>query len=340
MGLRDIIRRAFPPRPPRPHLPPPPPLPKPPLPPVADIPKVVLGPGASTVIEVVEGKPVVVAAREAIAAQLTPAVLGADVKAYIENLKRDVALSIGRQIGGKAAEDFVADFFRVTHPLPDQDKATLLLAVQKFIRTGDMNYLVPLGILAAGEIASARNLVAPRSKAIPSGVISIMPQLVQDSARKSSYLSLSEVPGKLNLPAFAINELHRATAITLVDVIVFERVPSTQTMADRHLWAHELRHILQYETWGLTDFATRYMAEETGFHSARPAGGGPWVNAVEVEAIAFACKSFPVDNPGYGGHRRICSKTHSKPRRGKLSADFGGAESPVGEALSARHSRH
>jgi Domain of unknown function (DUF4157) len=287
--LKDAIRKG-------------PPLPDgkvPPAPPATDIAKVLRGPGASIVIGVLDGKSVDEAARDAIAAQLTPAVVGGDVEAYIENLKRDVVVSIGGQIGGKCAEDFVADFFRVTHPLTDQDKATMLLGVQKFIRTGNKNYLLPLAILAAGEIASARNLVAPKSKAIPSEVISRMPQLVQDIARKSSYLSESDVPGKLNLPAFALNEFNQATAITLVDMIVFKKVPfPIQSTGDLHLWAHELRHALQYETWGLPDFATRYMAEQTGFHSARP--GKAWVNAVEVEAIAFACKSFPVDDPGYG----------------------------------------
>ena len=37
-----------------------------------------------------------------------------------------------------------------------------------------------------------------------------------------------------------------------------------------------------------------------------------------------------------GGHRRICSKTHSKRHRGTLSGDFGGAEIHAGAALWAK----
>ena len=40
------------------------------------------------------------------------------------------------------------------------------------------------------------------------------------------------------------------------------------------------------------------------------------------------------------GHRRICSKMHSKPLRGMLSADFGVAESPVEAARSAKRNPH
>jgi hypothetical protein len=40
------------------------------------------------------------------------------------------------------------------------------------------------------------------------------------------------------------------------------------------------------------------------------------------------------------GHRRICSKTHSKRHRGMLSGDFGGAESHAGAALWAKCNHH
>jgi hypothetical protein len=49
-------------------------------------------------------------------------------------------------------------------------------------------------------------------------------------------------------------------AITLKDIIVFR--DKAQAEADRVLWAHELVHVLQYETLGVDGFAKEYL--ETG----------------------------------------------------------------------------
>ena len=49
-------------------------------------------------------------------------------------------------------------------------------------------------------------------------------------------------------------------AITLNDIIVFRDKAQAET--DRVLWAHELVHVLQYETLGVAGFANEYL--ETG----------------------------------------------------------------------------
>lgn len=45
-------------------------------------------------------------------------------------------------------------------------------------------------------------------------------------------------------------------AVTLVDVIVFRNAEDARDNVA--LWAHELKHVQQYQEWGVEDFAVRY----------------------------------------------------------------------------------
>ena len=48
-------------------------------------------------------------------------------------------------------------------------------------------------------------------------------------------------------------------AVTLVDIIVF-RNPD-DALNNVALWAHELKHVQQYQQWGVSEFATRYTRD-------------------------------------------------------------------------------
>lgn len=48
-------------------------------------------------------------------------------------------------------------------------------------------------------------------------------------------------------------------AVTLVDVIVFRNARDAQDNVA--LWAHELKHVQQYQQWGVDGFATRYTRD-------------------------------------------------------------------------------
>lgn len=48
-------------------------------------------------------------------------------------------------------------------------------------------------------------------------------------------------------------------AVTLVDVIVFRNAEDAHDNVA--LWAHELKHVQQYQQWGVDDFATRYTRD-------------------------------------------------------------------------------
>lgn len=48
-------------------------------------------------------------------------------------------------------------------------------------------------------------------------------------------------------------------AVTLEHVIVFDR--ERDALEDAALWAHELKHVMQYAEWGLEGFASRYLED-------------------------------------------------------------------------------
>lgn len=62
-------------------------------------------------------------------------------------------------------------------------------------------------------------------------------------------------------------------AVTLVDVIVFRH--EADALGNVALWAHELKHVEQYQQWGVAEFAARYTRD---------------FNAVEAPAYAIQLK--------------------------------------------------
>ena len=250
---------------------------------------------AKAAIEVVKGKPIDKALKDAIAERLGAPIAVAEAAGVIQTVTKDLGVQLVANIGGQKAGDVLADFDRVIQPFPPEDQAATLRGIQDFIKTGDLNSLNPISILTAGEISDARNNLVSHSKPIEEAVINVMPDAVRAVARNCMYLAISDVPGDLNLPKFAIDHLNQAQAITLIDVIVFKSIPDIGTLDGRYVWAHELWHAHQYQLWGVQAFSQKYIVEQIGFHSS-----GWKVNAVEVEAIAFGCRNFFVNDPGYG----------------------------------------
>lgn len=55
--------------------------------------------------------------------------------------------------------------------------------------------------------------------------------------------------------------LSNARAVTIDRVIVFR---DREIAADPVIWAHELAHARQYQTWGVPEFARRYLRDRAG----------------------------------------------------------------------------
>ena len=60
----------------------------------------------------------------------------------------------------------------------------------------------------------------------------------------------------ITIPGLAMSYGH-VDAVTLGDVVLFRDDNAAHT--NSKLWAHELTHVMQYERWGIDDFATRYL---------------------------------------------------------------------------------
>ena len=67
-----------------------------------------------------------------------------------------------------------------------------------------------------------------------------------------------ETGDDLSLPQNVIRFGH-VPAMTLDDVVVFQE--RRAALEDPKLWAHELKHVMQFEEWGIDGFARRYLAD-------------------------------------------------------------------------------
>jgi uncharacterized protein DUF4157 len=104
-------------------------------------------------------------------------------------------------------------------------------------------------IEAERDAAKAQG-VEPIPAAIRAALEGYVPKRVLDRVRWRQGAS------ELSLPQNMIRFGH-ASAVTLDDVIVFE--PGTTAVEDPRFWAHELKHVMQFDDWGIAGFAARYL---------------------------------------------------------------------------------
>jgi Domain of unknown function (DUF4157) len=78
--------------------------------------------------------------------------------------------------------------------------------------------------------------------------------------------------GELNL-ANNIIRFGQATAVTLIDVIIFKG-PSEAVCPS--LWAHEMKHVQQFDEWGVHSFAVQYAQSSNGVENPAYATEGQY----------------------------------------------------------------
>jgi len=234
------------------------------------------------------------ALQDTVRASINPFRSAGDAVAEVDRLTQELSVSLVKTIGGEKAAVIMADLNYISHAVADPALAVAVLSsVDKFIDTGDMQYLSPLNIYAVREIDQARARMWNAAHEIPPGVIAALPLPVRKLTAKVRWILESEIPGDLHLPAFALRRGSR-DAITLENLIVFRIAPGFQSEDDQFLWTHELFHTSQYRSLGIVEFTRRYLANEFGF---RPPGAG--ANPLEVQADLFACRYFPNGHPYY-----------------------------------------
>jgi hypothetical protein len=107
-------------------------------------------------------------------------------------------------------------------------------------------------IQSARETAIA-NGVKPMPPRIHSALLGFFPDAVLRKVRFASGHT-----DAITIPGLAMEYGH-VDAITLNDVILFRDDHAARD--DAKLWAHELTHVMQYERWGVDEFAIRYLRD-------------------------------------------------------------------------------
>ena len=251
--------------------------------------KIIVPPGVDAAVKIAQGAPVVDAIKKDITAPATVAVdVAAAAASAVNTVDQKITQleqTLAEKIGGDRAQSLFLDLRR-TNSLVDTNGVTQ--SVQKFVETLDPGYLDPLVGQLAAEIQRARDTFWEAAAPIPDDVVASMPVALRNLAGTSRCI-LASATNNLSLPAFAIEHLARATAITMIDVIFFKVIPTVETVDERFYWAHELTHVQQYRDLGLMEFAKRYVHE-----SIR---GG--LVSLEEAADKNACRAFPGGHPYY-----------------------------------------
>jgi hypothetical protein len=148
------------------------------------------------------------------------------------------------------------------------------------IAQGDLNANRLVAVPLAAAIRAAENQFAPSAKSVPDNVKAALspfyPKAILDNARYAiSSISLA-IPDLVNQAQKTFEGADNA--VTVGNIMVFRRDPGTSF----HWWAHELGHVEQYSSWGIDDFAFRYV---TSCHS------------VEAAAEARAQTAVPFGGP-------------------------------------------
>ncbi|MBV6821882.1 DUF4157 domain-containing protein [Pseudomonas sp. PD9R] len=139
----------------------------------------------------------------------------------------------------------------------------------------DVCICLPDGLYQIAAPALALWLTQARAEAATTDIQPIPPHLREQLLRwyEPSVLDAARYKvsdnGQLNA-ATAILQNPDVGAVTLIDIILFRDAQTAEQNVA--LWAHELKHVQQYQEWGVEGFAQRYTQD---------------FNAVEAPAYAI-----------------------------------------------------
>jgi hypothetical protein len=123
---------------------------------------------------------------------------------------------------------------------------------------------IPPSLLERGSGLLAELIRSAREGAIANGVRPMPPQIHRTLLGYFPEAMLRKVrhgsghADAVTVPGLAMTYGH-IDAVTLIDVILFRDDDAARS--DTKLWAHELTHVMQYERWGVEEFATRYLQD-------------------------------------------------------------------------------
>ncbi|HEX2943596.1 MAG TPA: hypothetical protein VHO91_21250 [Rhodopila sp.] len=116
-----------------------------------------------------------------------------------------------------------------------------------------------------------QHVIAEGVRPVPGTICRAMQGYFPDALLRKCRFSVGEA-GPLKLPAFRLS-YGSAVLVALGDVVIFGSDHAAHT--DLKLWAQALTHVMQYQRWGLDEYASRFVRDR---------------GAIEKEAAANALR--------------------------------------------------
>ncbi|MER9313522.1 DUF4157 domain-containing protein [Mesorhizobium australicum] len=148
-------------------------------------------------------------------------------------------------------------------------------------------------------IIQSRNDAINGAQPMPDSIKRYMQGWYSDAQMANVYYKIGD-SGSFNLANNSIR-YGEAEAVTLIDVIVFR---DADTANDLAVWAHELKHITQYQDWGVHSFAVQYMRSWNSVEDPAYQVGNQYAGAFNSAANQFSNAAQQIPNqPQYS---QIC----------------------------------
>jgi len=180
----------------------------------------------------------------------------------VQNVPVDLVADSARMIGGKPGA-IIGDALTLGQQVENVSGYTAVLAVGNTLQGKNPLEANPLSLALAAALQSAYDQHKSKAKPIPQEVRAILKNYYPASVLANAKYVVGDphlaLPDVINAGAVEVFGAH-AYAVTINDIIVFSEVPNFQG-GIRH-WAHELKHVEQYERLGgIQSFAYEYLAK-------------------------------------------------------------------------------
>lgn len=172
---------------------------------------------------------------------------------------------------------------------------TLLLTLAAAAQTAPPATLGPwaqqLGALAAAQLQveldhAYRHHIGnslPLPPEVQQFLRGLLPDDIIDDARYTVSLDAPTLPDLLNRGNRELLGLDHAVSVR--NLVIFSRQPTFASAGDARWWAHELGHHLQYQRWGLEEFARRYVTDFAALEQEAERFGAAARNKWQQQAV-------------------------------------------------------
>jgi hypothetical protein len=178
----------------------------------------------------------------------------------ITNTARTVAASANNAAGDLVSQ-VAGDKARIVYDIvtgPDriQREFTFTATQQAASLLQGQDPLISIAMPLAAALRDAHSQYGGQAQPIPDEVKTILAPLVPADVLGRARYTVGTF--KLSLPDF-IEGLKPENAVTIDDVIVFPRQPDFSDTDDLAWLVHELKHVKQFQDWGIDEFAFNYL---------------------------------------------------------------------------------